>query len=176
MAALFLARRVPSSPRVFHGLRLFSSQLYIDGKPRIAGRPNLPGSEGGLPKILAPARENFPYRFDVKDPRYGFHTAKLADIANWGEDFGSTLTSLVDTYGAVLVKGLPISGSAGFSGLMNGFGKELMPYRAGSGLRKTVDKGVDTASEEPGEFNIELHSDMADNTEHPIMVRRLPFH
>ena len=78
--------------------------------PKIAGRANLPGSEGGLPKVVAPPRENFPYRFDVKDPRHGFHKGKLADIANWGKDFGSTLISLIDKYGAVLVQGLPISG------------------------------------------------------------------
>ena len=105
MAAPFLARKVSSSIRVFHGARLFSSQFYIDGKPKIAGRVNLPGSEGGLPKIVAPPRENFPYRFDVKDPRHGFNKAKLDDIANWGEDFGSTLISFVDKYGAVLVQG-----------------------------------------------------------------------
>ena len=175
MAAFFLARKVSSSTKVFHGVRLFSSQFYIDGKPKIAGRANLPGSEGGLPKVVAPPRENFPHRFDVKDPRHGFNTATLADIANWGNDFGSTLTSLVDKYGAVLVQGLPISGSAGFSMLMNSLGHELMPYLAGTGIRKRVDKGVDTASEAPGDFNFELHNDMSDNTEHPVMVRRLSF-
>ena len=170
MAALFLARMVSSFARVFHGARLFSSQFFIDGNPKIAGRANLPGSEGGLPKVVAPPRENFPYRFDVEDPRHGFNTAKLDDIATWGEDFGSTLTSLVDKYGAVLVQGLPLSEGAGFSKLMDGLGKELMPYLAGSSIRKHVDKGVDTASEEPADFNIELHNEMSDNTEHPAMV------
>ena len=97
------ARKVSSCSRVFHGVRLFSSQFYIDGNPKIAGRANLPGSEGGLPKVVAPPRENFPYRFDVKDPRHGFHKGKLADIANWGKDFGSTLISLIDKYGAVFL-------------------------------------------------------------------------
>ena len=175
MAALFLARKVPSSARGFHGARLFSNQLYIAGNPKIAGRANLPGSEGGLPKFLPPPGENFPYRFDVDDPKHGFDTAKQADIANWGKAFGSALISLVEKYGAVLVQGMPISGSAGFSRLMNGLGHELMPYLGGIGKRKHVAKGVDTASEEPGDFNIEPHNEMSDNTEHPTMVRRLPF-
>ena len=176
MAALFLARKVSSSARVFHGARLFSNQLYIDGKPKIAGRANLLGSEGGFPKDMAPPRENFPYRFDVKDPRHGFHTAKLADIANWGKDFGSMLISLIDKYGAVLVQSLPISGGAGFSRVMNSLGHELMPYLAGSGVKHHVDKGVSTASDEPAAYNMELDNEMSDNTEYPTMVRRLPFH
>ena len=175
MSVRSLARKVSSFSRVSHGERLFCNQFYIDGKPKIAGRANLPGSEGGLPKVLPPPRKNFPYRFDVEDPRHGFNTATLADIANWGKDFGSTLTSLVDKYGAVLVQGLPISGSAGFSRLMNSLGHELMPYLAGSGRRKQVAKGVDTASDEPGTFNMELHNEMSDNTEHPTMVRCWPF-
>ena len=170
MAAPFLARKVSSSIRVFHGARPFSSQFYIDGNPKIAGRANLPGSKGGLPKVVAPPRENFPYRFDVKDPRHGFNTAKLDDIANWGKDFGSTLTSFVDKYGAVLVQGLPISGGAGFSRVMSSLGHELMPYLAGSGVKQQLDKGVSTASEEPAAYNIELHNEMSDNTEHPTMV------
>ena len=108
----------------------------------------------------------------MEDPRHGFNTATLDDIATWGEDFGSTLTSLVDKYGAVLVQGLPLSEGAGFSKLMDGLGKELMPYLAGSGVRQRVNKGVDTASDEPPAFNIEPQNEMSYNTlKHPQMVR-----
>ena len=46
-----------------------------------------------------------------------------------------------------------------------------MPYLAGSGVKQQLDKGVSTASEEPAAYNIELHNEMSDNTEHPTMVR-----
>ena len=155
-------------------LRFFSNEFYVDGQPKIAGRANMPGDAGGdLPKVLSPPRENFPYVCDLKEAQHGFHKAKLEDVGTWGQDLGEHISALIDKYAAVLVRGLPVDGAAQFTQLMHNFGGELMPYLAGSSIRKGVAKGVDTASEEPPNFNIELHNEMSDNTHYPSKVRHL---
>ena len=155
-------------------VRTFSNEHYIDGIPTIAGRANLPGSEGeGMPKTLAPPKENFPYVLDVTNPEHGFHKAKLSDVSIWGRDLELQLNSLLGKYGAVLIQGLPLNGGADFGTLMDNFRATLMEYVGGVALRTNVDKGVYTASEEPQSVSIELHNEMSYSNVNPKQVNIL---
>ena len=151
-------------------LRPFSN-MYIDGKPKVAGRIGLLGSEGAnMPITLSPTRENFPHIFDVTKPNHGFQSAKLSDVAVWGGEFEQYLNSLLDAYGAVLIRGLPIDGGSEFSKLMSSFAAKPMQYVGGISARKNVHKNVDTASDDPPSVTIELHNEMSYSTEYPKQV------
>ena len=106
-----LYRTALSSRTKTYPFRSFSS-IYIDGKARLAGRNSLVGGEGPqMPKTLAQPKDNFPHVFDVANPKHGFQSAKLSDVAIWGGEMEQHLNSLIDKYGAVLIRGLPIDGA-----------------------------------------------------------------
>ena len=155
-------------------VRTFSNNQYIDGIPRIAGRANLPGSEGeGMPKTLSPPKENFPYVLDVTNPEHAFHKAKLSDVSIWGRDLELKLNSLLGKYGAVLIQGLPLNCGADFGTLVDSFRATLMQYLGGVALRTNVNKGVYTASNEPRSVSIELHNEMSYSNENPRQVNTI---
>ena len=150
------------------------SNMYIDGKPRIAGRVGIAGAEGAnIPKTLSPPRENFPHVLDVTNPKHGFQSARLSDVATWGKEFEQYLNSLLDKYGAVLIRGLPIDGGLEFSNLVSSFTVKNMPYLGGLAAREKVHKSVTTANSDPPSVTIDLHNEMAYSTEYPNQVSTL---
>ncbi|XP_035686982.1 dapdiamide synthesis protein DdaC-like [Branchiostoma floridae] len=166
-AAVRLSCRAPYSteaaaPRA-SGVSLAETQVdwpaEVQAQPpvRVRGRPWLPGSHSpNFPEFLAPPRPGYPRVF-TPDGQGGGTPEECAVPAR------KVLEDLLDkeNEGAVLFRGLPLSTPEDFSRFMSNLGLKLISYQGGSSVRHNLAASVDTASNEPPNFCIEPHNEMA---------------
>ena len=93
------------------------------------------------------------------------------DIKTLGAAIRPSLDSMFKEKSAVLIKDLPITKAKDFHDFMEGCGYKAMTYESGSGFREAVDNLVYTASDEPPEFTIEPHNEMAYLSRFPQKVK-----
>ncbi|KAI8520266.1 hypothetical protein Bbelb_000200 [Branchiostoma belcheri] len=124
---------------------------------RVRGREWLPGSHSlNFPEFLSPPRPGYPRVF-TPDAQVNASPEECAVPAR------KLLEDLLDqaNEGAVLFRGLPLHTPEDFSRFMSNLGLKLTSYRGGSGVRHNLAASVDTASNEPPDFCIEPHNEMA---------------
>lgn len=139
---------------------VISEPLQAPAQPvQIAKRPFLPGSQHPtMPETLTrPASETFPL---VLRPTSEAGQAQLA-LEVWAEDVKGWMKTALTDYGAILVRGLPISTADELARLIAGLGYRTMGYEGGTGVRHEVAANVMTASNDPPAFSIEPHSEMS---------------
>ncbi|XP_048582511.1 uncharacterized protein LOC5512906 isoform X2 [Nematostella vectensis] len=143
--------------------RLTKESLQQKAQNPIAKRMYLPGSHGqGFPKYLANARDDLPYAVQAE-------AADQLCIMELGQKARAELNEYLPKYGVVLFRGLPVDNNSAFSEFCDGLGYAPMSYKSGTGNRRKV-QGLDrvfTSTEDPKEFNIELHNEMACSTIYP---------
>ncbi|EDO41184.1 predicted protein [Nematostella vectensis] len=146
--------------------RLTKESLQQKAQNPIAKRMYLPGSHGqGFPKYLANARDDLPYAVQAE-------AADQLCIMELGQKARAELNEYLPKYGVVLFRGLPVDNNSAFSEFCDGLGYAPMSYKSGTGNRRKV-QGLDrvfTSTEDPKEFNIELHNEMACSTIYPRKV------
>ncbi|XP_070567824.1 dapdiamide synthesis protein DdaC-like [Ptychodera flava] len=157
---LTIHKRLCSS-EVTQSTFIYTSKVEVPGEPtaRIAWRKWLPGalSPGNkFPEFVARPRHNFPalYSFNpaVADSTY------MGDLA---KDTRRIMESQLHFYGALLFRGLPLESGDDFSRFMKRLGYTLMDYEEGNYIRDKVAEHVLTASNEPPEYTIDFHSELA---------------
>ncbi len=126
---------------------------------RIANRPFLPGSDHpAMPATLAhPATDTFPL---VLCPASDALTARMPP-ETWAADVASWTDSVLHEVGAILVRGLPLATAADLARFVTGLGYDTMGYESGTGVRHEVEANVMTASDDPPDYTIEPHNEMA---------------
>ena len=139
---------------------VISEPLQAPSQPvQIAQRPFLPGAQHStMPATLTqPATETFPL---VLQPRSAAAGSRLA-LESWAEDVRFWMETALPDNGAILVRGLPLSTADELARLINRLGYPTMDYKGGTGVRNEVAADVMTASNDPSDFSIEPHSEMA---------------
>ena len=139
---------------------VISAPLQAPSPPvQIARRPFLPGSQHpAMPETLTqPATETFPLVLRPKAAAVASHLS----LETWAEDVKFWTETTLPDYGAILVRGLPISTADELARLISGLGYPTMGYEGGTGVRHKVAANVMTASNDPPEFSIEPHSEMS---------------
>lgn len=83
----------------------------------------------------------------------------------WAEAHQHELQSLMDSQGAILLRGFPIEDAEDFAVIVKAvLGRELMDY-VGEGSRKRIIQGVYTSTDAPVEFKIPLHNELTCTTD-----------
>lgn len=101
-------------------------------------------------------KECLPYVLSPKDKQITLTTFKA-----WIETHQQELKELMNTQGALLLRGLPINDAEGFSTIVKAvLGRELIDYK-GEGSRRRIVQGVYTSTEAPPEFKIPLHNELS---------------
>ena len=125
---------------------------------KLAGRKFLPGSwHHEFPQYLNNPQPDFPH---VVRPSNIAQKANLS-LADWADIVRQYLDDNLTKYGAILLRSLPIEDEKQFSQLINQLRYTPQSYKGGLGYRKMQLKNVMTASDEPKEYSIELHNEMA---------------
>lgn len=139
----------------------------------IAGRKWLPGSMGeGFPKHLRKPREGFPYALEVT-------SGKKYDLNEWANITRQVIDDNLSKYGTMVIRGLPLVESTAISDFSKALGYDAMSYPGGGGADRNLhdaDAQVYTASEEPPEFTIELHNELAYLPTYPRKVIVVQLH
>lgn len=157
-----LARSASGKLKHVGGCLLQSARTLV----QIQNKPYLPGSESPtFPKYLEEFRDDLPYRIQVAD-------VKRENLSVYAKELRPILEKHIAEYGAVLIKGLPLSSAKDFSEFFNGLDLAPMDYVGGTGTRQQVTQKVSTASDEPPEFSIEPHNEMSYLPYWPQLVSR----
>lgn len=83
------------------------------------------------------------------------------DDARWAK-VRTHAEELLDVHGAVLLRGLGVTGAEGFHRAVGRFGERLIDsYRGGNTPRVTVSDGVFTSTEYPARYDITLHNELS---------------
>ncbi|KAJ7388214.1 hypothetical protein OS493_039193 [Desmophyllum pertusum] len=139
-------------------------ELVTKFKSRLRDRPLTPGSSnGGFPEFLAEPRESFPLGVRVRNS----NQFSLAELTAKCMEF---VEENLSHNPAILFRGLPARSAEDFSIIAQGIPWKGLSYEGGvGGNRRQVDKviGTYTASDEPPEFTIEPHNEMAYNAVYP---------
>ncbi|KAJ7326144.1 hypothetical protein OS493_027996 [Desmophyllum pertusum] len=141
-------------------------ELVTKFKSRLRDRPLTPGSSnGGFPEFLAEPRESFPLGVRVRNS----NQFSLAELTAKCMEF---VEENLSHNPAILFRGLPARSAEDFSIIAQGIPWKALTYEGGGGNRRQVDKviGTYTASDEPPEFTIEPHNEMAYNAVYPAKV------
>ncbi|XP_078656505.1 dapdiamide synthesis protein DdaC-like [Branchiostoma floridae x Branchiostoma belcheri] len=144
----------------------------VNSAPQIRGRALLPGSESpNFPEFLSPPRAGDAPRVFVPTP-----AGRVSSTAT-PEACAAEVRKVVDDLmknrdeGAVLFRGLPLSTTRDFSRVVNNLGLRMVRrYRGGIGIRRETDESVYTASDEPPEWCIEPHNELAQSDNFPEKV------
>lgn len=125
---------------------------------KLAGRKYLPGSwHHEFPQYLNNPQPDFPHVVKASDE------AKQANLSltDWADIVRRYLDHNLTNYGAILLRSLPIEDEQQFSTLINQLGYKPQGYSGGLGHKSHKAKNVMTAGDEPKEYSIELHNEMA---------------
>ena len=123
----------------------------------------LPGaSSSNMPEYIQ--NFNSPY---LKAAKVEKHYSQLTDV---GKDIQEYVEANINQYSALLIKHLPYKTVEDVSEICNGFTFDQMTYQSGSGYRDKLAKNVYSASEEPVNFTIEPHNEMAYLKNYPTKV------
>lgn len=144
------------------------SELAQKSTNILAGRKYLPGSwSQTFPKVLANPRVGLPHALSVEN-------ADKASFRELGQMCRKELDVSLPRFGVVLFRGMGLSVAKDFSEFTGGLGYEAMRYEGGTGNRHLVDEqaSVFTSTDDPMDFNIELHNEMACSTIHPKKVTK----
>ena len=96
------------------------------------------------------------------------------DLTEMGKQLQPIIEDYLDqSFSTILIKDLPIKEAREFNALVEGFGYVPMSYEAGSGNRENIIGVVYTASDEPRDFSIEPHNEMAYLPTFPTRVNSL---
>ncbi|XP_077977805.1 dapdiamide synthesis protein DdaC-like [Glandiceps talaboti] len=148
--------------RTYSGVRsnyVYSSRVNIPPQTTavLAGRDWLPGAKSKgcqFPQYMASPTENLPAVYQCKESSQ----RSLDDLAKEAREI---LEDELHIHGAMLFRNLPLPNGATFSKFISGLGYTMMGYEGGSGVRHKVEKDVLTASNDPPEYSIEPHNEMA---------------
>jgi len=125
---------------------------------KIACRKWLPGSQGeGFPKYLNKAREGFPYTLEALPNNE--HS-----LSDWAQIASQVIDDNLAKYGTMVLRGLPLVESEEISQFSKALPYQAMSYPGGGGADRSLhdeNAQVYTASNEPPEFTIELHNELA---------------
>ena len=130
---------------------------------RCKNRSFLPGSTS----------ENYP-QYLSNNCKHGFKAIRAPDgvgLYEAGKKLRKFLDENWNEFQAILVKSLPITTSEDFSEFGKTLGYPPKTYRYGSGPRETVIGNTYSASDEPKEYSIEPHNEMAYLNTFPSKVR-----
>jgi alpha-ketoglutarate-dependent taurine dioxygenase len=116
------------------------------------------GSGGGLPVFLS--------------PRNPLLAQDLDAVLGWIDEQREALDLLVDTAGAVVLRGFPFTDTAAFSQLVARYPDMEFGYSGGATTRGVIAGRVFEATRSPPDFRIMLHQEMAYLPRYP---RRLAF-
>ncbi|XP_070568316.1 dapdiamide synthesis protein DdaC-like [Ptychodera flava] len=134
----------------------------------LAGRKWLPGalSAGSkYPTYVASPRDNFPALYTVNSPSTG-----STPIGDFAKDAREIIEGDLHIYGAILFRGLPLQGGDDFSMFVRSMDYSLIGYEGGTAVRHKVAADVLTASNDPPEYSIEPHNEMAYSDHYPMKV------
>ncbi|XP_077977514.1 dapdiamide synthesis protein DdaC-like [Glandiceps talaboti] len=124
--------------------------------PALAGKPFFPGAqEPNFPTYLSPPRQNFPLVLSPDNPANEF------SIEDWAVPCREQLDSLLHNVGAILFRGLPLYTAMDFNTFIVNMGYPSLSYQGGAALRDKVASDVMTASDEPLELSMDLHTEMS---------------
>mmetsp|Transcript_44080 Transcript_44080/g.108617 ORF Transcript_44080/g.108617 Transcript_44080/m.108617 type:complete len:377 (-) Transcript_44080:112-1242(-) len=135
------------------------SPVAPPAKPvQIRGRPFLPdGANPRFPEFMASAREEFPKVFSAQGD---------LSIPEWGGVTRELMDEYLHQYGVILLRGLPLQGSADFGLFMKAVGwrlKDKTAYlraiQARSMTSTVVNDAVRTASDDHRNYTIEPHNE-----------------
>ncbi|XP_070568650.1 dapdiamide synthesis protein DdaC-like [Ptychodera flava] len=147
-----LANMASSSPRLVAG----DVPMYTASA--LAGRPYFPGADRkDFPAYVGRPRRNFPMIIRPEDEK----SALDFGIEEWAKLCKERIDSLLAEAGAILFRDLPLHTAEDFGKFVKGLGYSSLKYRGGAGRRDLVTENVMTASDEPLELTIELHTEMA---------------
>ncbi|XP_066298304.1 uncharacterized protein [Branchiostoma lanceolatum] len=133
---------------------------------RIRGRKWLPGSASpNYPEFLKPPKDGYPYVFTPEGDTTASPEGCAAAVRKVVHEMLENKKS-----GAVLFRGLPLQTAEDFSRVVNNTGLKLMRYEGGGAVRSEIAKDVNTASDEPPEFCIELHNELVYTSHFPEKV------
>lgn len=125
---------------------------------KLAGRKYLPGSwHDEFPQYLKNPQSDFPH---VVRPSNIAKQTNLS-LTDWADIVRQYLDDHLTKYGAILLRSLPIEDEKQFSEFVSQLRYTPQSYTGGLGYRKLQVKNVMTASDEPKEYSIELHNEMA---------------
>ncbi|XP_035699280.1 uncharacterized protein LOC118431939 [Branchiostoma floridae] len=133
---------------------------------RIRGRKWLPGSHGPkFPEFLAPPKDGYVHVF-----------TPVEKVDCSPEECAPAMRQVIRDVlerrkeGALLFRGLPLATAEDFSRALVNLGLKLTSYKGGGGIRHQLAEAVDTASDEPPEFCIEPHHDLAYTNHYPEKI------
>ncbi|XP_078575909.1 dapdiamide synthesis protein DdaC-like [Branchiostoma floridae x Branchiostoma japonicum] len=133
---------------------------------RIRGRKWLPGSHSPqFPEFLAPPKDGYVHVF-----------TPVEKVDCSPEECAPAMRQVIRNVlerrkeGALLFRGLPLATAEDFSRALVNLGLKLTNYEGGSGVRQRLAEAVDTASDDPPEFCIEPHNEMAYTPHFPEKV------
>ncbi|XP_035699278.1 uncharacterized protein LOC118431937 isoform X2 [Branchiostoma floridae] len=133
---------------------------------RIRGRKWLPGSHSPkFPEFLAQPKDGYVHVF-----------TPVEKVDCSPEECAPAMRQVIRDVlerrkeGALLFRGLPLVTAEDFSRALVKLGLKLINYEGGSGIRQRLAEAVDTASDEPPEFCIEPHNEMAYTPHFPEKV------
>ncbi|KXJ21872.1 uncharacterized protein LOC110253326 [Exaiptasia diaphana] len=130
----------------------------------LAGRKYLPGSwSQTFPKYLANPRKDFPYALQVEN-------VDKVSFAELGKLCREKLDANLSRSGVILFRGTCIQNSRNFKEFTQALGYQAAGYEGGTGNRQQVDTSVYSSTDDPMDFNIELHNEMACSTIYPKKV------
>ncbi|XP_070568314.1 dapdiamide synthesis protein DdaC-like [Ptychodera flava] len=135
---------------------------------RLAGRKWLPGAlraGSKFPEYVPNPRENFPAFY-----RANASVAGCTPIRDFAKDVREIIERELHVHGALLFRGLPLKNGNDFSKFMRRLKDSLMRYEGGTAVRHEVAGSVYTASNDPPEYSIEPHNEMAYSDQHPLKV------
>ena len=100
----------------------------------------------------------FPYVYACQDA-----DANLADAVAWVEEHRPQLTELANRHGAVLFRGLPVTGANDFDAIVRAFSLDNFPYERSlsNAVRINRTERVFSANEAPPDVRIFFHHEMA---------------
>ncbi|XP_078575914.1 uncharacterized protein LOC144861775 isoform X1 [Branchiostoma floridae x Branchiostoma japonicum] len=133
---------------------------------RIRGRKWLPGSHSPkFPEFLAPPKDGYVHVF-----------TPVEKVDCSPEECAPAMQQVIRNVlerrkeGALLFRGLPLATAEDFSRALVNLGLKLTSYKGGGGIRHQLAEAVDTASDEPPEFCIEPHHDLAYTNHYPEKI------
>ncbi len=101
-------------------------------------------------------KECLPYVLSPKDKQI-----TLTNFKAWIEEHQHELKELINTQGALLLRGFPIDDAEDFAVIVKAvLGRELIDYK-GEGSRRRIVHGVYTSTEAPPEIKIPLHNELS---------------
>ena len=167
------------------GPLLLKRTCLIAGRPwSLAGRTffsDVSDHELNTPLIRCKNRSFLPGSMSENYPEYlsnnckhGFKAIRAPNgvgLYEAGKQLRKFLDEYTNEFQAILVKSLPINTSEDFNEFGKTLGYPMMTYRYGTGFRQTVIGDTYSASDEPKEYCIEPHNEMAYLNIFPSKVR-----